>query len=455
MSVPRKRTSLASRLLRRLFWIAGGVLIANIVFVAIYDAADQEALLMDLLSSQIGLLDKAVLAASSDPPIIAQSAQPYFAQYPSAYGYLVLDAAGNRVDGMNEGLIPQILAESPVALGDWVMRQASQETVEAFASHVVMRPEGAYRVYFAILEDPANLMGTEVWDEYLGHVWRPLLPTLVLLIGGALLILRRDLTPVAQAAAWARKIRPGRLSQPFKRTDMPSEIEDLTDAVNRAVDSLNTELESEKRRAAEAAHALRTPVAVLVARLDSLPDDAALDPLRGDIKALSRTVTQFLLSSGADRIEVGENSRIDLIEIAEKTVARLTPFALMSGSEIVFSTNEDACPVFGVAEAVDLALTNLIENAVFHGRGGPVEVTVGPGPVVSVSDKGDGLPEGADDAIFDPFWRGEDAPKGGAGLGLAIVVRIQKAHGGRVKAENGPGGGSIFRLFYNPAVQSA
>jgi two-component system OmpR family sensor kinase len=448
MSGLKKRTSLASRLMRRLFWIAGGILIANIVYVAIYDAADQEALLMDVLRGEIARLDQAILAAPSAPPIISEAVQPHFAEHPDAYGYLILDSAGNRVDGMNAGLIPQALAESPVALGDWVAREASQETVEAFASHVVMRPEGAYRVYFAILEDPVNLMGTEVWDEYLGHVWRPLIPTLVLLIGGSLLILRRDLAPVAEAAAWARKIQPERPLDPFKNDDMPTEIEDLTDAVNRAVGRLNTELEDEKRRAAEAAHALRTPVAVLVARLDSLPDDKALNPLRDDIKALSRTVTQFLLSSGADRIEVSENTRIDLNETAEKTVVRLTPFAIMSGSEIVFRTNDESCPVLGVAEAVDLALTNLIEKAVCHGGGGPVEVTVGPGLVVSVSDTGTGLPDGADGVMFDPFWRGEDAPKGGAGLGLAIVARIQKAHGGRVEAVNGPDGGAVFRLHY-------
>ena len=50
--------------------------------------------------------------------------------------------------------------------------------------------------------------------------------------------------------------------------------------------------------------------------------------------------------------------------------------------------------------------------------------------------------------MFDPFWRGAGAPKGGAGLGLAIVSRIQRAHGGRVEASNHPDGGVVFRLIY-------
>lgn len=451
MTKPRNRQSLAARLMRRLIWIAGGVLIANIAFVAAYDAADREALLADVLSREIVLLDKAILNAPTVPPTIQNNVRSHFSEHPDAYGYLVVDAFGARVDGMNETLIPDALTESPVALGDWVARQASDDTIEAFASHVVTRPEGEYRVYFAILGDPADLIGYEIWDEFLGHVWLPLLPTVVLLLGGAVLILRRDLGPVADAATWARQTRPGRPADPFRRDDMPSEIADLTDAVHAAIERLNRELVSEKRRAAEAAHALRTPVAVLVARLDGLPKGPEADALRSDVKALSRTVTQFLLSSGADRMEIGEDARVALNSVAEEVVTTLTPFAVLNDSEIIFTPADPDCIVRGSAEGIALALTNLVENAVFHGGGGPIHVTVGPGPVIAVSDEGPGLPDVSHQALFEPFWRGVAAPKGGAGLGLAIVDRIQRAHGGHVEASNAPEGGAVFRLFYMQA----
>jgi two-component system OmpR family sensor kinase len=193
---------------------------------------------------------------------------------------------------------------------------------------------------------------------------------------------------------------------------------------------------------------LRTPVAVLVARLDELPPGPELDTLRADIRALSRTVTQFLSSSGADRLEVGEDAHSDLARVAERVVGDLAPVAEAQGSEIVLTGNDSAVPVRGAQDAIALALTNLIENALSHGGPGPVEVAVGPGATLSVRDHGPGLPPKSDGDLFEPFRRGSQAPRGGAGLGLAIVDRIQRAHGGAVEASDAPSGGALFRLTY-------
>ena len=406
-----KHERLATRLTRRLIWISAAVLIVNVAFVAIYDAGDDDALLGDAVSREVRYLDQAIRAASSDPLRIGALVRPHFAEYPEAYGYILVDARNNIIDSMNEELLPANLLGSPVQLEDWIARKAVLGEMETYASHVVVRPEGRYRVYYAMIGDPANLIRAEIMNEFFGYVLRPVIPTLVLLIGAVLLIIRRDLRPVAEAATWAREISPDKPSEFFQYADPPAEIKDLTDAVSRAVDRLNTELESEKRRAAEAAHALRTPVAVLVARLGNLPDDPALAPIRDDVKALSRTVTQYLLSSGADRMEIGEHDQVELNEVAEEAVKALAPLALTSGSEIIFMPDASAQHVQDNAEGVGLALTNLIENAVFHGGGGLVEVQVGPGPVINVSDTGPGLPPKAQEHLFKPFQGG--ARKGG------------------------------------------
>ena len=75
-----------------------------------------------------------------------------------------------------------------------------------------------------------------------------------------------------------------------------------------------------------------------------------------------------------------------------------------------------------------------------------MDITVGPGAVLSVRDRGPGLPEDAARSLFDPFWRGPGAAPGGAGLGLAIVARVQRAQGGTVEARNAQGGGAAFVL---------
>lgn len=228
--------------------------------------------------------------------------------------------------------------------------------------------------------DPANLIRWEIWDEFSGHVLLPLMPITILLIGGTWLMMRRVLVPVAEAATWARSIRPGRPLPPFPDQGRSTEIEDLMDAVRRSLDRLNSELDAEQRRAGEAAHALRTPVAVLVARLDELGRGPEADRLRADVLALSRTVTQFLSSAGADRLELDEEDRADLSEVAEGVVADLAPFALRRGTEIEMVGTEAPCLVHGSKNAISLALTNLVENAIYHGGSALVSVTVGPGP---------------------------------------------------------------------------
>ncbi len=445
MSAASARTSLSTRLTRRMLWIAAAVLLSNITFVAYYDAADREALLSDVLGWHIADLDRAVTEAPTTPPVIRDAVSSIYVEHPDAYGYVVVDPGGRIVDAQNQKLLPSGLLAAPVAASDWVARQPGIESTEAVASHLVKRDDGAYRVFFVIADDPADLIGYEIWDEFLGHVWLPVLPTLLLLIAGTLFVIRRDLAPVAAGAQWARGLRPGFQSEPFNDDRAPSDIADLTDTVNRAVARLNTELEREKHRAAEAAHALRTPVAVLVAQLDGLPDGPAFDRLREDVSTLSRTVTQFLVAAGADRLELHDAANVDLNHIAEDTVARLTPYAMVRDCEIAFLSSDAPVPVRGAGDAIDLALTNLIENAIHHGRGAPIEVQVGPGPQIVVSDRGPGLPDDHNGRLFEPFWRSSDAEKGGAGLGLSIVQRIQRAHDGRVDAANRVGGGACSR----------
>ncbi|GIT88811.1 hypothetical protein [Roseobacter sp. OBYS 0001] len=301
----QKRERGSTRLKRRLIWISAAVLVANIAFVAMYDVALDSALLGDAVSREIGYLDQALLAASANAVRIQDAAPPHFANYPNAYGYVLVDSQNRLIDSMNQELLPTNLLGSPIELDDWIAREAALGEMETYASHVIFGPEGRYRVYFAMIGDPANLIRAEILGKFFDHVLRPVLPTLDILIGGVLLRIRRDLRPVAEAAGWAREISPDKPSGLFQHDNPPAEIKYLTDAVSRAVDRLNSELESEKRRPAEAAHALRTPVAVLVARLSNLSDDPTLDPMRDDVKALSRAVTQYLLSSGADRMEVG------------------------------------------------------------------------------------------------------------------------------------------------------
>jgi signal transduction histidine kinase len=103
--------------------------------------------------------------------------------------------------------------------------------------------------------------------------------------------------------------------------------------------------------------------------------------------------------------------------------------------------------VLGNADAIADAVRNLVENAVHQSpAGGEVAVTVSREGTVSVADRGPGVPEADRQRIFERFWRGRGVTRQGAGLGLAIVAEIAKAHGGSIEVADRPGGGALFAL---------
>lgn len=444
MSTSRRR-SLAALLTRRLALIAAGVTLLNVVIVAAYYARDLGALQQEAAETQIARIERALLADAPVPTTL-------YERFPESYAFAVLDADGRILEARNAGLVPPEALATSMFADDWLTRLPGPAGTKIVASHVVGAREPRLRVVFVAVADPANLLGRAVLAELAGHIWLPVLPGILLLLAANAVMVRRALVPVAKAASWARSVSPGVSAPPPPTGPMPDEIADLLDAAERSLARLSAALEAEKRRAAEAAHALRTPLAVLAARLDGLPPGPSTERLRTDLAALSRTVGQLLASASVDALVVPEESAVDLAAVAESTVASLAPFAIARGVEIGLVREEGLAPAVGEAGAIGLALQNLLENAILHGgAGGRVDVTVGPGAAVEVRDHGPGLPPAATASLFRPFWRGEEAPAGGAGLGLAIVERAQRAHGGTVEASNHPAGGAVFRLTYRPA----
>jgi signal transduction histidine kinase len=105
--------------------------------------------------------------------------------------------------------------------------------------------------------------------------------------------------------------------------------------------------------------------------------------------------------------------------------------------------------VKGNRHAIADALQNLIENAVVYAPvGTEVMVSTKPDGTVTVTDQGPGIPAADRERIFERFWRGKASPSPGAGLGLAIVVEIMKAHGGGVAVDHTTDGGARFTLSF-------
>lgn len=436
---------LAQVLTLRLVLMAVFAVTINAVIVAAYYGTGRlETEMLDQITTQMS----DALEGETIPD--ASPFREKFDTYPEAYAFALIGRGGEIVQEVNPTLIP--LAATSIYADDWVSRMDRPGGTLLVAGREFPDRTDGLRMVFVMADDPAGLYMRAFWTELYMHVALPLLPMVVLLIGANAILIRRGLAPLAAAATWARGIRPGTPVPPPPVAQLPAEVADLVDATQRALDRMTRALAAESRHAAEAAHALRTPVAVLMARLDALPPGETTERLRDDLSTLSRTVQQVLASSRADMVEVSESAAVDLSAIAAAVTGALAPFAHERGVELTLDSPRAPLMANADTEAVEVALSNLVENAILHGGPGLVEITVGPDSAIRVRDHGPGLPPGAGKRLFTPFWRGRNAVAGGAGLGLAIVERLQRAQGGEVTACTAEDSGALFVLHYRPSV---
>ena len=222
----------------------------------------------------------------------------------------------------------------------------------------------------------------------------------------------------------------------------------LVRAVNSALDRLDEGLRQQREFNANAAHQLRTPLAVLAANIDGMSDKATAGKLRYDVDLMSRIVTQLLLVARLENLNMSVDEKVELNATAREAAENLGALAISSHKTL--EVDEPGAPVFvrGNTHAVAAAVSNLIENALNHSPpGGAVKIRVTQHPSIEVLDSGPGVPPHMREKVFERFWRGETS-KEGAGLGLAIVRRIMRALRGDVSVSDAPGGGARFSLEF-------
>ena len=275
-----------------------------------------------------------------------------------------------------------------------------------------------------------------------------LLPLGVLAAWGmAYALLGRGLRPLAGMTRRALELAEARdWTEPLPEPPAKDEVWALARAVNGLLAALSEVIESERRFTQDAAHALRTPLAVLLGRLERALEGAQgplLEELLEARKGLERLLVLVERLLALARTEAGglERRPLALDALAFEEAEALRPLF----TSLALDLPEEPLWILGDEAALRAALRALLENAASHG-GGRVSLRVytgGKEAWVEVADEGPGLPPGALPHLFERFWRGPQSPS--SGLGLALVAAVARWHGGRVQAQNQTKG-ALFRL---------
>ena len=275
---------------------------------------------------------------------------------------------------------------------------------------------------------------------------------------------KKTLTPLQKLTSEVSQIQAQNLSTQLAVPNSKDEIAQLTSSFNEMLARLDNAFSTQKQFSANAAHELRTPLAVLQTNLEVFekkqePEMVEYQQLFTMIKEQTARLSQLVgtLLDMTNLKSVPRTDHVSLEELVDEVFCDLDPVAEKAGISIHFddsSSQDSHTDVTGSYVLLYRAVYNLVENAIKYNRpNGSVTVSVkekNGQAMILVKDTGIGISPENQKKIFDPFFRVDKSRSramGGAGLGLALVDSIAREHGGSVKVLESNEKGSIIALM--------
>ena len=328
------------------------------------------------------------------------------------------------------------------------------------------QPDDAEEIYISIPEDKwdefANDFSVQVYNNKADYRKNSLIISAVLaLLGGVAtyFISGHALRPIRELSDKIEKVQAQNLADSRIEENQVKELNQLSVSYNRMLERLSDAFEIQRQFTANAAHELRTPLALMQVQLDlyhsnSHPDNDAdtvqmIKMVTEQNDRLNKMVKTLLDMSELQT--VGRDDEIILDALVDEVLEDLEPLA--EGKNIRLIGKCKDITMVGSDILIYRLVYNLVENAIkYNHSGGQVTVTADRKEkhvYLSVEDTGTGIPEELKERVFEPFFRVDKSRSrelGGVGLGLALVGEIVRVHDGSITVKSNPSGGTIFEV---------
>ena len=328
------------------------------------------------------------------------------------------------------------------------------------------QPDNAEEIYISIPEDKWDEFATDfsvqVYNNKADYRKNSLIISAVLaLLGGVVtyFISGHALRPIREFSDKIEKVQAQNLADSRIEENQVKELNQLSVSYNRMLERLSDAFEIQRQFTANAAHELRTPLALMQVQLDlyhsnSHPGNDAdtvqmIQMVTEQNDRLNKMVKTLLDMSELQT--VGRDDEIVLDALVDEVLEDLEPLA--GGKNIRLIGKCKDITMVGSDILIYRLVYNLVENAIkYNHSGGQVTVTADRKEkhvYLSVEDTGAGIPEELKERVFEPFFRVDKSRSrelGGVGLGLALVREIVRAHDGSITVKSNPSGGTIFEV---------
>lgn len=340
-----------------------------------------------------------------------------------------------------------------------------KETVDARGDE---KTDDADEIYISIPEDNwdafANDFSVQVYNNKADYRKNSLIISAVLaLLGGVAtyFISGHALRPIREFSDKIEEVQAQNLADSKLEENKVKELNQLSVSYNKMLGRLSDAFEIQRQFTANAAHELRTPLALMQVQLDSYnsgqhPGSDAetvqtIKMVTEQNDRLSKMVKTLLDMSELQT--VGRDEAIMVDALVDEVLADLEPLAREKHVEL--TGNCEAITIVGSDILIYRLVYNLVENAIkYNHQGGQVTVSASRKEkrvCLSVADTGNGIPEELRERVFEPFFRVDKSRSralGGVGLGLALVHEIVRVHEGSITVRSNPSGGTVFEVMF-------